>query len=187
MKNLKSKIESFFSAYSQEQQELLNNLYQSLVNELAARGVHMSSHAGDRLGKLYADELKNRIKKSLDSTKDYFEKHNLYFSEKEIIDIKQFLKNLIEREKEHLLNHADQKLNLHTFFHEHSKGIQYSLNKARNQLFSIIESELNLFVKPKGRISISDVDAIELKPNIFGIGINVNHIIKRFSNFFGKR
>jgi hypothetical protein len=66
MKNLKSKIDSFFSAYSQEQQELLNNLYQSLVNELTARRMHMSSHAGDRLGKLYADELKNRIKKSLE-------------------------------------------------------------------------------------------------------------------------
>jgi len=187
MKNIKSKIEAFFNAYTQEQQDLLNNAYQSLVNELNARRMQQSTHAGERLGKLYADELKCRIKKSWDLTKDYFEKHDFYFSEKEITDINQLIKKLIERGKNQLLNNAEQKLNLHKFFREYHDGIQYSLNKARNQLVSIIQSELNLFVKCKGSVSISDVDAIELKPNLFGIGININHIIKRIFNIFGKK
>ena len=37
------------------------------------------------------------------------------------------------------------------------------------------------------RLSIDDVDAIELKPNFFGIGLNLNHLIKRLGHWRTKR
>jgi hypothetical protein len=36
-------------------------------------------------------------------------------------------------------------------------------------------------------VTIQDVDAFELKPNIFGIGINFNHLIKRFGEWRKRR
>jgi hypothetical protein len=36
-------------------------------------------------------------------------------------------------------------------------------------------------------VTLDDVDALELKPNIFGIGINVNHLIKRFGAWRKRR
>ena len=35
--------------------------------------------------------------------------------------------------------------------------------------------------------TVDDVDAVELKPNVFGIGINLNHLIKRFVRWFKQR
>lgn len=32
-------------------------------------------------------------------------------------------------------------------------------------------------------VTVDDVDAFELKPNVFGIGINLNHLIKRFATW----
>ena len=31
---------------------------------------------------------------------------------------------------------------------------------------------------------LKNIDSLELKPNIFGIGINLNHLIKKFANLF---
>jgi hypothetical protein len=36
-------------------------------------------------------------------------------------------------------------------------------------------------------ISIDDVDVLELKPNFFGLGINLNHLIKRLVRRFKKQ
>ncbi len=36
-------------------------------------------------------------------------------------------------------------------------------------------------------ITIADVDALELRPNIFGVGINLNHIIKRIAAWRRRR
>jgi hypothetical protein len=36
-------------------------------------------------------------------------------------------------------------------------------------------------------LSIDDVEALELKPNIFGIGLNLNYIIKRIGKAFRKK
>lgn len=32
--------------------------------------------------------------------------------------------------------------------------------------------------------ALKDIDSLELKPNIFGIGINLNHLIKKLANLF---
>ena len=39
----------------------------------------------------------------------------------------------------------------------------------------------------RGGLSVDDVEALELKPNIFGIGLNLNYIFRRFSKAFEKR
>ncbi|MBA4389803.1 MAG: hypothetical protein C0399_02565 [Syntrophus sp. (in: bacteria)] len=39
----------------------------------------------------------------------------------------------------------------------------------------------------KSGLSVDDTEALELKPNIFGIGLNLNYIIKRIGKAFGKR
>lgn len=36
-------------------------------------------------------------------------------------------------------------------------------------------------------VTLDDVDALELKPNIFGIGINLNHLIKRLGGWWMRR
>ncbi|HQF21741.1 MAG TPA: hypothetical protein PLT37_10940 [Kiritimatiellia bacterium] len=36
-------------------------------------------------------------------------------------------------------------------------------------------------------LTSDDIDAFELKPNFFGIGLNLNHIIKRVRDFFRRR
>jgi hypothetical protein len=36
-------------------------------------------------------------------------------------------------------------------------------------------------------LSVDDAEALELKPNVFGIGLNLNYIIKRISKAFGKK
>jgi len=37
------------------------------------------------------------------------------------------------------------------------------------------------------REAMKDIDALELKPNFFGLGINLNHIIKRVAASIAKR
>jgi len=187
MKNIIAKIEIFFQAYTQGQTDLLNRSYTTLLNELNARGMLCSSHAKERFGKLYADELKCRIQKSWELSKKYFEKQNLSFSETQLINIKQKIKDLIEIEKNRLLDNFKQKLNLHKFLNEYYESTQYSLNVSRNQLLTMIQSEINLYVKCKESVSVNDIDAFELKPNVFGIGLNINHIIKRFIGFFNRK
>jgi len=41
--------------------------------------------------------------------------------------------------------------------------------------------------QPASKVSVDDVDALELKPNVLGIGLNVNYIFKRVWAFFGRR
>jgi len=58
-----------------------------------------------------------------------------------------------------------------------------------DDLFNIA-SQLKTFVGTRNesnQVSIDDVDALELKPNVFGIGVNVNHLIKRFGHWRKKK
>jgi ribosomal protein S18 len=45
--------------------------------------------------------------------------------------------------------------------------------------------------RPKGgdkyRLSAEDADVLELKPNVFGIGLNLNYVIKRLRQIFQKK
>jgi hypothetical protein len=53
-----------------------------------------------------------------------------------------------------------------------------------------VASQLKTFIGTRnesGQVSIDDVDALELKPNVFGIGVNVNHLIKRLGQWWKKK
>ena len=55
---------------------------------------------------------------------------------------------------------------------------------------SNLSSRLETFVGSSSgtpAVTVDDVDAVELKPNVFGIGINLNHLIKRFVGWFRGR
>ena len=60
-----------------------------------------------------------------------------------------------------------------------------SLENARRELSGLTkQEELKSSVEPdtsagRGKLSVNDMDLFELKPNIFGIGLNLNHLIKR--------
>ena len=59
--------------------------------------------------------------------------------------------------------------------------------QSRSQLLdfrdlSNLAERLNTFIEPRqaaGQLSVDDIDVFELKPNFCGVGINLNHLIKR--------
>lgn len=56
-------------------------------------------------------------------------------------------------------------------------------------LFNLL-GQLKTFVGTRvqsQQLSIEDVDVLELKPNVFGFGINLNHLVKRFGRWWKKK
>lgn len=90
-----------------------------------------------------------------------------------------------------------------SFKHDHierslkDESLRYSLidkiyADSRGQIvdykdLSNLSYRLKTFVGSKSDVSgtsLSNIDALELKPNFFGLGINLNHILKRIFQFF---
>jgi hypothetical protein len=69
--------------------------------------------------------------------------------------------------------------------------VDYIYGEARDQAIdyqdlSNVATRLKTFVgmEPEAqRVSIDDVDVLELKPNFFGLGLNLNHLIKRIGSW----
>jgi hypothetical protein len=56
-------------------------------------------------------------------------------------------------------------------------------------LFNLL-GQLKTFVGTRvesQQLSIDDVDVLELKPNVFGLGVNLNHLVKRFGRWWKKK
>ena len=55
------------------------------------------------------------------------------------------------------------------------------LSNVRRRLTTFVET------KPQVKENIDNVDLMEIKPNLFGIGLNINNIIKRIKDRFKKK
>jgi len=56
-------------------------------------------------------------------------------------------------------------------------------------LFNLL-GQLKTFVGTRvesQQLSIDDVDVLELKPNVFGVGVNLNHLVKRLGRWWKKK
>ncbi len=75
--------------------------------------------------------------------------------------------------------------------------LDYIYSETRDEIVNYsdlhnVVSRLRTYVgsKPKDQRSgwsVDDAEALELKPNIFGIGVNLNYVIKRIGKIFGKK
>ena len=66
------------------------------------------------------------------------------------------------------------------------------LSNVRRRLTTFVETKpqrLTTFVetKPQVKENIDNIDLMEIKPNLFGIGLNINNIIKRIKDRFKKK
>jgi hypothetical protein len=94
----------------------------------------------------------------------------------------QFKHDHIERK---LRDESTRSLLGHIYAETRGEIINYSdLHNVIPRLRTYIGSRLK--ADDRHRLTADDTDALELKPNIFGIGLNLNYVIKRLKEIFSK-
>lgn len=72
------------------------------------------------------------------------------------------------------------------------KQLQLEARELKTQSVSAVQDSPNVSGRDNAKqanapLSVDDFDLLELKPNVFGIGINLNHLIKRCLNWIKSR
>lgn len=151
---IKNTIQQFFISSRSDRKDALQNNITKAVNELASRNMLHSSMAINKIGTVYADELKLRFEAAWESIKSVFDKRNISFSKEVAKEVEELLKQLVNNEIENLSRRIDGRFRQRQGPLDFQNSILVAIASARNSIFPKISAELNFYIATKSNTII---------------------------------
>ena len=174
--NLFEIIEEAFCAYDVKDSTKFKEDISALKHDLASRNMLSSSAHDHGLANRAGEEIRNRFKIAFNEIENYLQRRGNFLSKEEA----DHTQSLLYKIAQHEMGRAQQ-LGLNEIKERSMRGAQREKNVSKktlaayNEVLGKIKLKVKTFtVKSKQITEDKQKDLIDVKPNFFGVGFNLN-------------
>lgn len=198
-KRITRQANTFFLDYCRDGKRQLQKKLQVTIDDFAARNMLPSSFPIKEISEIYAEELKERSEFAWESMRRVLEAQRIEPTDSLAKDLEAEITYQINRSMEKLFSEIRDTWKTIGIsntgpLRDYANKAELSIAGARAQAVAKNRAEINLYVdalqsghvKPDGNISEPE-EVFQLKPNLYGIGINLRALIRRLRRWLSGR
>ena len=146
---IKMAIRKFFNAAEADRKAALRTNISKELTKLRSRGMEESSEALNRVGQVYAEELKTRSFSAWRSIKQFFENGSITFDKDSAAELEKFIKDHIVLEEQRLSREIQSRFMGRPGPLGFYNSISQAIASSKNNIFPIISADILFFTDIK--------------------------------------
>lgn len=190
-KRITRQANTFFLDYCRDRKTQLKKKLEVTIDDFDARNMLHSSFPIKEISEIYAEELKERSRFAWESMRRVLEAQNIEPTGNLAKDLEAEITYQINKLLERMFSEIRQTwksigISNKGPLRDYANKVELSIASARAQAIVKNRAEIDLYVdslqnrQVKPDVNVSEVEeVVQLKPNLYGIGINLKALIRR--------